>query len=251
MVILPFYQFLIGFAEKDQTKYVFLAPNDRPVPADIPLQFPSYHSASRILYGILNKDGRDVIVRAPVQPSPMDFSPLFTLSNDPIFYTAISPDNIKVAFLTKDPVSSEIQLRVIIHEEFGWFPLPFLRLPAACRPVCFCSSDILIYTDPTGSLKAVRLNKPVKVVEIAPSGHTPACCVSNNSKAFIQDEKIIVFNEIKSEIDVKNPLFLSFSKNQKDLFFSEGNVLYKYDMTARQKQIIFQGALPIVFIAEL
>ncbi len=251
MVILPFYQFLIGFAEKDQTKYAFLAQNGHLVSANIPVRYPSYHSDSRTLYGIWNKNGKDVIGRALINPAPMDFSPLFTLSNKRISYTAISPDNLKIAFLVKDPVSAETQLRVIVHEEFGWFPLPFLRLPASESSVCFSSSDVLIYTDPAGSLKAVRLSKPVKVVEVTPSGRMPACSVSNNAKAFIQNDKIFVFNKIQNEIDVKHPLCLSFSKNEKDLFFSENGTLCKYDTETRQKQAIFQGASPIVFIAEL
>lgn len=251
MVILPFYSFLIGTAEKNRTQYAFLSHDGRCVPIDIAVRFPSYHANSQSIYGIWTKNGKDVIGRAKLQPGQTDFSPLFSLSDKKLSHIAISPDNQRIAFLAAQENSRETQLRVIAHEEFGWFPLPFIRLPAAQSPISFCSSDILLYTDTTGALSTVRLAKPVKTVGIHHSGRCPAYNAQDKSTAFISGTNIIVSNKIQEQLKATSQTILSFSKNGKELLFTKDDALYRYTLSDQQRHLIFQASAPITFIAEL
>lgn len=251
MVILPFYQFLIAFLEENRLKYAFLRKDKQTVPVDISACFPTCHAETQTIYGILNKNGKDVIGRAAIKSTKTDFSPLFALSNKKISYTAVSQDNQKIAFLSTDLSSQETLLRVIAKEEFGWFPLPYVKMPAMNSPICFCSSNIVMYTDPSGKLKAVRTIKPAKSMEIDAEGYMPAYENRTGKRAFVKNNKMFIFSDIKDEIDVNSPNFISFSKNGKELLFTDKNTLYRYDLSSKKQETVFQSTCPIVFIAEI
>ena len=250
MVMMPFYQFLIGTVEKDQVKYAFLTQEHRLIPLNETGRSLSYHAESRMIYPVWNKDGKDVISRMKLDTSS-DFSFLFALSNKTISHTSVSPDNQRLAFLATDKTTQETQLRVIMREEFGWFPLPFIKIPAALSPVCFCSSDILMYTDLSGSLKAARLYKQLRTVDISPQGHSPVYSRATGYRAFIQNKKVIISGRTSDEIETSDISAVSFSKNGEELFFADANALYRYNLLTKEKNEIFSASFPIVFIAEL
>ncbi|MBO4644208.1 MAG: hypothetical protein J5716_06345, partial [Alphaproteobacteria bacterium] len=222
----------------------------RLIPLDESARFLSYHADFQMIYGVWNKDGKDLISRMKID-SASDFSFLFALSNKTISHTAVSPDNQKIAFLATDKTTQETQLRVIIHEEFGWFPLPFIKIPASFSPVCFCSSDVLMYTDVSGALKAVRLYKQLRTVEISPQGHSPVYSGITGFRAFIQNKKIVVSGKTQDEIETNNVSALSFSKSGEELLFADANTLCRYNLMTKEKADIFRAEFPIVFIAEL
>ena len=251
MVIRSFYQFLIGFDDKDQKKYAFLTRDGHLVPLNASVHSLFYHRDAQMIYGVWNRNGKDVIGRTELKSERIDFSALFTLSNKRLSHTTVSPDNQKIAFLTTDETTQETQLRIISREEFGWFPLPFIRFPVALSSLCFCSSDLLMYTDTKGTLRAARLYKPVRIAEISPQGHTPAYNDVTKSRAFIQNGKIFISGAISTEIETENASVISFSKNGKELFFADNNALYRYDLSTKEKTVIFRSSFPIVFIAEL
>ena len=250
MVILPFYRFLIGIRENDRIKYAFLTHGYRLVPAGIPFRFPAYHPASRTIYGLWNRNGKEVIGRTSLQPPYSDITPLFSLSDQRISHIAVSPDNLKIAFLATDETTQQTQLRVIAREEFGWFPLPFIRLAAANSPICFCTSNIVMYTGVNKELNAVRLKKPVQTTEINPQGYCPVYSIETGFRAFKNKNKIIFFNNLCSEIDLESQP-LSFSKDGLTLFLADEKTLYAYNSVSKEHSAIFQTAEPIVFVAEL
>ena len=250
MVILPFYRFLIGTRENDRIKYAFLTHGNRLVPAGIPFRFPAYHQASRTIYGLWNQNGKEVIGQTSIQPPYSDITPLFSHSDRRISHIAVSPDNLKIAFLATDETTQETQLRVIAREEFGWFPLPFIRLPAANSPICFCTSNIVMYTGVTKQLNAVRLTKPAQMTEINPQGDCPVYSIETNFRAFKYNDKVLFYNKLYTEIDVKfQPL--SFSKDGQTLFLADKKTLYAYNPADKDYAAIFQSEEPIVFVAEL
>ncbi|MBR4127603.1 MAG: hypothetical protein IKR09_08520 [Alphaproteobacteria bacterium] len=250
MVILPFYRFLIGTHENDRIKYAFLTHGNRLVPAGIPFRFPAYHQASRTIYGLWNQNGKEVIGRTSIQPPYSDITPLFSHSDRRISHIAVSPDNLKIAFLATDETTQQTQLRVIAREEFGWFPLPFIRLPAANSPICFCTSNIVMYTGITKQLNAVRLTKPAQTTEINPQGDCPVYSIETKFRAFKCGDKVLFYNKLYTEIDAKHQP-LSFSKDGLTLFLADKKTLYAYNPADKEYAAIFQSEEPIVFVAEL
>ena len=251
MVILPFYRFLIGMKEKAETLYAFVTPTGRTVPADIPVRFPSFNRESRMIYGLWDFHGKSVIGRTTLQPPYSGFSALFSLSDKTVSHIEISPDGQKIAFLATDAATGETQLRVIAREEFGWFPLPFIRLSAAYSPICFVSSCIVMYTAPSGALNAVRLTKPAKTAQLFPNGERPAYCHKTGVRAFIDNGRFLLYGRTNEEIDTTNPGAFSFSNEGDALFIAEESTLYRYDLSTKEVTVVFEAPLPINFIAEL
>ncbi len=251
MVILPFYRFLIGMKGKAETLYAFITPTGRMVPADIPVRFPSFNPETRMIYGLWDFNGKSMIGRTALQPPYSSFTPLFSLSDRAVSHVEVSPDGQKIAFLATNDAIGETQLRVIAREEFGWFPLPFIRLPVAYSPICFASSGIIIHTAPSGALNAVRLTKPAKIAQLFPKGELPAYCLQTGARAFTESGKLFIYGKTNEEIDDTNPTALSFSKNGDALFIAEESILYRYDLATKEVTVVFEAPLPIRFIAEL
>ena len=248
MVIPSFYQFLIGFGEKYQSKYFFLTDDGQTVPTDIPAYSLSFHKASGTLYGIYEKDGRNVIGKAGKDFSKTDFSPIFGLSGHTLLYTAVSPDNQKIAFLATEKETGKTQIRVIAREEFGWFPLPAVRFDASPTRLCFCSDGILMYTSSGGELKAVRLTKPVRTVDISPNGYSPVFDRVREKAAFIKDN-FIFYNMLNTEI--KADFLFSFSREGKEILFSEAEKFCCYNVDTKQIRVLFRAPEPVTFATEL
>ena len=248
MIILPFYQFLTGFGEKYSPDYFFLTPDRTPVPIGIPVHSLSLHTPTGTVYGIYRKNGRDVIGRTVLSFPLPEFSSMFSLSGCHLLHTAVSPDNQKAAFLTAEKETGRTQVRMIVREEFGWFPLPSVRFDAAPTGICFCSNDILLYSDPDRKLKAVRLKKPFKTAEISSQGYDPVAASDGRTFAFLKNG-LIYYNDLSLEI--KADSLFSFSKNGQEVFFSSENNLYGYNIETRQKRLIFGTGKPVVFATAL
>lgn len=248
MVTASFYQFLIGLGEKYRTEYFFLTAEGQSVQADIPAHSLSFHAETGTLYGVYEKDGRDIIGKSGPDFSKAVFSPIFGSSRYAPLSTAISPDNQKIAFPAEEKETGKIQIRIIAREEFGWFPLPSVRFDASPHRICFCSNDILMYTAADGKLKAVRLTKPVKTVEIAPDGHTPVFDPVTKKTAFISKNKLF-YNMLETEI--KADYLFSFSKNGKEILFSNAETLCVYDADTKQIHSLFRASAPITFAMKL
>ena len=251
MDIPPFYEFLIGFSDKERTRYAFLTSEKRLIPVEIEMTFPSYNRVSKRIYGVRNKNGEDVIGEIKLFSEQNDFKPLFSLSQQRIFHTTVSEDGQKIAFLTQDKTGQDILLRVVAKEEFGWFPLPFIRMKASLSGLCFCSADVLMYADEKENLCAVRLKKPVKTVPLALNGRYPAFDQKTQKTAFIQNKNLIVFNEISYKLKSENHISPAFSKSAGTLFFTDWNGLYSYDPETKEVRTVFTAPSEIVFFAEL
>lgn len=251
MVILPFYRFLIETEGKAGPFYSFVTRTGRAVPAVIPVRFPSFNREAGMIYGLWNNRGKSEIGRTTLQPPYSVFSALFALSDRIVSHTVVSPDNLKVAFLATDEKTGETQLRLIAREEFGWFPLPHIRLPAALSPICFASSAIVLYTAPSGALNAVRLTKPARIAQLFPEGENPAYCERTGARAFTRNGKLFFYGRTNEEIEDADPTAFSFSKEGDALFIAEGPTLFRYDLSTKDVTTVFEASRPITRIIEL
>lgn len=251
MVILPFYQILTGLLNAGKTDYAVLMKDGRSVATDIRMQYLSYNPAGKNICGICEKDGKDVIGLAGLNLSSLNVTPLFTLSDKRILYPAISPDNQKIAFISENKTTAETVLRVIMREEFGWFPMPFVKLAASPAPVCFCTPDTLMYTDQNGALTAALISKHPKTVVMQPKGIMPVYHAGARLTAFVRGADIIVSGSISDQIKTDGVTALSFSNNGESLLFAQNNILYRYSLKEKEQRRLFEAGKPIVFAAEL
>ena len=251
MVILPFYQILVGLLNTDTTDYAVFMKDHRSVHLNINLQHLSYNQNGKKICGICKKNERDLIGLTELHFSDINITPLFTLSDQQILYPALSPDNQKIAFIAKKTHSEEAVLRVIVREDFGWFPMPFVKLPASCSPICFCTADTLMYTNQNGALTAVLLSRHPKTVVMQEKGSFPVYRPESHLTAFVRGSDIVISGNISDEIKTAGVTALAFSNDGKYLLYAQSNILYRYSFQTKQKEILLQEKVPIVFIAEL
>lgn len=252
MVILPFYQILTGTLNaRGGTDYAVLMKDGRSVATDMRMQYLSYNPNGKNICGIYEKDGKDLIGLAGLNLSSFDITPLFTLSDKRILYPAISPDNQKIAFIAENKTTGEAVLRVIMREEFGWFPMPFIKLPASPARVCFCSSDTLMYTDQNGALTAALISKRPKTVVMQPEGIMPAYHAGARLTAFVRGRSIVISGNISDEIKTGNVTALAFSKDGNSLLYAQNSFLYRYVLKEKEQRLLSETKQPVVFVAEL
>lgn len=251
MVILPFYQILIGLLNTEKTDYAVLMKDGRSVSTDIDMQYVSYNPNGKKICGIYKKNDKDLIGLAELKLATPSVTPLFTLSNKNILYPAISPDNQKIAFISKYKTTGETELRVIMREEFGWFPMPFVKLAASASPVCFCTPDTLMYTGKDGTLTAALISKRPKTVIMQTKGILPAYHLDAHLTAFVRDTDIVVCGNISDEIKTPGVTALAFSNDGKNLLYAQKNILYRYDLKKKEKYPLSENERPIVFAAEI
>ncbi len=251
MVILSFYQILIGLLNTEKTDYAVLMKDGRTVSVNIDMEYVSYNPNGKNVCGIYEKDGKDLIGLTELNLATPNITPLFTLSNKNILYPAISPDNQKIAFISEHKTTGEKELRVIMREEFGWFPMPFVKLAATSSPVCFCTPDTLMYTNQDGDLAAALISKRPKTVVMQKKGIMPAYHLGTHLTAFVRDTDIIVCGNISDEIKTNGVTALSFSNDGNSLLYAQNNILYKYDLKEKKRCQLFESNLPIVFAVEV
>ncbi len=253
MVILPFYQILIASINDLKTDYTLFMTDGRTVGMNCNLNYPAYNQNSKNICGVREKDNKNIISLCELHFSNLKASDLFSLSNKRILYPAISPDNQKIAFIVEDINTQEVFLRVIVREEFGWFPMPFVKLPASLCPVCFCTPDTLMYTNDKGVLIAALLTKQPKTVQMQEKGRNPVYHQNARLTAFVRNETIFVCGSLSDEIKTNGITALSFSKDGKHLLYAEGNNLYRYTLHERKKASLLENPTghPVIFIAEI
>ena len=251
MVILSFYRFLIGTIQSGKTKYTLFMKNDTKVDVKIDLNDLAYCADNMSIYGVCQKEGKNIIQTGKLKVSNIDTVPLFSLSRQNILYPAVSPDHQKIAFIAQDKISKAAVLRVILKEEFGWFPISDIKLPASASPVCFSSQDIVIFTDDTGALKAVRLSKKPKTILLHEKGIMPAYSTSERLLAFVNNDKIICTGSLSDELPVNNISVLCFSNDGKNLFYAQENRIYKYSLAQKQIELFIKTDFPVIFFTEL
>ncbi len=251
MAILPFYQILIGTLNADLANYSVFMKDGRSVALNINMRFLSYNPAGKKLCGIFEKDGKDLIGLAGLNLSNLDITPLFTLSDKRILYPALSSDNQKIAFICENKNTGDVELRVIMREEFGWFPMPFVRLPALPKPICFCSPDTLMYTDQNGALTAALVSRRPKTALMQKTGIMPVYHAEAHLSAFFDGSDIVVSGNLSDKIRTNGITALSFSNDGKRLLYAAGTVLYGYDLQKKEQALLLETKQPIVFIAEL
>lgn len=253
MVILPFYQILIASIDDLKTDYTLFMTDGRIVGMNCDLNYPAYNPNSKNICGIREKENKNIISLCELHLSKMNASDLFSLSDKRILYPAISPDNQKIAFIVEDKNTQEVFLRVIVREEFGWFPMPFVKLPASLRPVCFCTPDTLMYTNDKGALIAVLLSKHPKTVQMQEIGQRPVYHQQAGLTAFIRNDTIVVCGNMSAEIKTNGVTALSFSKDGRNLLYAEADQLYRYHLPEKEKQLVLENPTghPVTLIAEI
>lgn len=252
MVILPFYQILTGSLNaRGGTDYTVLMKDGRSVATDIRMQYLSYNPNGKNICGIYEKDGKDLIGLAGLNLSALDITPLFTLSDTRILYPAISPDNQKIAFIAENKTTGEAVLRVIMREEFGWFPMPFVKLAASSSPVCFCTPDTLMYTAQNGALTAALISKRPKTVIMQPKGIMPIYHAGARLTAFVRGTEIVISGNISDEIKTDGVTALSFSNDGESLLYAQNGRLYRYSLSEKEQHLLLETKQSIVFAAEL
>lgn len=246
MVEKPFYQILTGsFGEKNFSGAV-LTPDQSPEPVRFDLCFPS--CADGEICGVTRFKGKDAVALTSISSTAV--CPLFSLSDQTISHTAMSPDRQKIAFAATNDKTGDTVARVIMREEFGWFPLPFVKLPCQASPLCFCSSSALLYTAPDGALNAALLSRNPKTAAVAPAGRLPAYHLERRLTAYSTGGAIIVTGSVSREIAVDGVGTLSFAKDGKSLLYAVQNKLFRLDLDAERPDVLFESDEPIDFAAE-
>ena len=215
------------------------------------MQYLSYNPNGKNICGIYEKDGKDLIGLAGLNLSALDITPLFTLSDTRILYPAISPDNQKIAFIAENKTTGEAVLRVIMREEFGWFPMPFVKLAASSSPVCFCTPDTLMYTAQNGALTAALISKRPKTVIMQPKGIMPVYHAGARLTAFVRGTEIVISGNISDEIKTDGVTALSFSNDGESLLYAQNGRLYRYSLSEKEQHLLLETKQSIVFAAEL
>lgn len=252
MVILPLYQILYAQSCENGTHYAALMKDGRTCPVDISLDFPVYAPASQNICGIDRSGEKDLIEFADFKLTGSDPQPLFTLSDKRILYPAVSPDNQKVAFIAIDEAAGESRLRVVVREEFGWFPMPFVKLPATPSPVCFSNKDTVIYTDETGALNAALLFKNPKTARLEDKGLMPAFHEQKKILAFVRGQSIIVKGMENAEIPANGIVTaLNFSNTGESLYFAEGRHIRRYVFETRTAGLLHTADENVVMVADI
>ncbi len=246
MVAKSFYQILTGtFGEKNFSGAV-LTPDQLPKPVKFDLRFPS--CADGEICGVTRFKGKDAVALTSIGSTAV--SPLFSLSDQTISHTAISPDRQKIAFAATNDKTGGTVLRVIMREEFGWFPLPFIKLPCLASPICFCSSAAVLHTAPDGALNAVLLSRNPKTVAVAPAGRLPAYHQERRLTAYATDGEIVVTGSVSRKIAVGDVGAQTFSKDGGALLYAVRNTLFRLDLDAERPVVLYEADGPIDFAAE-
>lgn len=252
MVILPLYQILYAETSENRTAYAALMKDGRTRPVDISLDFPAYAPASQNICGIDRSGEKDLIEFADFRLTGSDPQPLFTLSDKRILYPAVSPDNQKVAFIAVDEAAQDVRLRVILREEFGWFPMPFVKLAAGISPVCFSNRDTVIYTDETGALNAALLSKKPKTARLEDKGVMPAFHEQKRMLAFVCGQSIIVRGAETAEIPTGGIVTaLNFSSAGDALYFAEGRHIRRYVFQTQTAELLHTAAENVVMVTDI
>lgn len=247
MVAQPFYQILIGTFDEKNFSGAVLTPDKPPEPVTFNLRFPS--CAKGDICGVTRLKGKDTIVLTNRTCSGV--CPLFSLSNQTISHTAISPDRQKIAFAVTNGETGETVLRVIMREEFGWFPLPFVKPPCLSSPICFCSSSAVLYTAPDGALNAVSLSRNPKTITFAPAGRLPAYHQASRRTAYINGDQIVIAGSVPYAFSVDGVKTPSFFENGEALLYAVDNKLFRRNLNAEESVLLFESNAPIDFAAEL
>lgn len=252
MVILPLYQILYAQTSENKTGYAALMKDGRTRPVNISLDFPSYAPASQNICGIDRSGEKDLIEFTDFKLTGSDPQPLFTLSDKRILYPAVSPDNQKVAFIALDEASQDVRLRVVLREEFGWFPMPFVKLSAGISPVCFSNKDTVIYTDETGALNAALLSKKPKTARLEDKGVMPVFHEQKKILAFVRGQSIIVKGSETAEILTGGVVTaLNFSAAGDALYFAEGRCIRRYAFDTRTAELLHTADENVVMVTDI
>lgn len=252
MVILPLYQVIFATLSENKTQIAVLMKDNRVSPINLPLQYPAYATKRQRIYGISQGKEKDLIGYSKFKLAATEITPIFTLSSSRILYPTIAPDNQKVAFIAYDKETDKTLLRVTLREEFGWFPMPFVKMPSALSPACFGNNDTVIYTGEDDSLNAVSVTQKTPVpVKLAEKGRMPAYHPERKILAYVNGLEIIISGIVSATLRVNAPITaIAFAKDGNALYYAESNHLKKYDFKTESTEEIYLSDAAIIFVAE-
>lgn len=256
MVILPLYQviFATSSANFSKTDYFALMQDSRILSMDIPLNFPSYNATKQEICGISSTGEKDFVGIAPFKLSQISPEMVFTLSDRRILYPSLSQDNQKIALVDQEIGQESGTLRIILKEEFGWFPIQ-IKTDAALSNVCWGQADVVIYTAADGSLMMTTSSKPFRKAKLSDEGRLPAYHHASKRLAFIKGDKIVVMGDQPSETNVGNVSSLRFTNDGNALLFSTVEdshyFIKKLELLTKEISHITEAHAPVVFAAEI
>ncbi len=248
MDTIPFYRIFAAFPRPNGAKAAVFTPDGRVLSFNMGLRHPSYNPAGKKICGVFEKNGRETI--GMTETGSDGITPLFSLSGKTISHTALSPDNQKIAFIATDDATGQSVLRVIMREEFGWFPMPFVKPPAVPAPVCFCTPDTLMFTGADGSLNITLAARRPKTIPVRANATVPAYHAGARLTACVCGGSILITGGFFDEIKAENVTALSFTRDGTTLLFADGNAVYGYDPALKKKTKLFETDEPACFVSE-
>lgn len=248
MDTIPFYRIFAAFPRPNGSTAGVFTPDGRVLSFNMGLRHPSYNPAGKKICGVYEKNGRETI--GLTEAGAEEITPLFSLSGKELSHTALSPDNQKIAFIATDAATGESVLRVIMREEFGWFPMPFVKPAAVPAPVCFCTPDTLMFTGADGALNITLAARRPKTIPVRTNGTVPAYHAGARLTACVCDGRISITGGFFDEIEVENVTAQSFNRDGTALLFADANAVYSYDPALKKKTKLFETAEPACFVSE-
>lgn len=248
MDTIPFYRIFAAFLRPNGAKAAVFTPDGRVLSFNMGLRHPSYNPAGKKICGVFEKNGKETI--GMTETGSDGITPLFSLSGKTISHTAISPDNQKIAFVATDDATGQSVLRVIMREEFGWFPMPFVKPAAVPAPVCFCTPDTLMFTGADGSLNITLAARRPKTIPVRANATVPAYHAGARLTACVCGGSILITGGFFDEIKAENVTALSFTRDGTTLLFADGNAVYGYDPALKKKTKLFETDEPACFVSE-
>lgn len=259
MVILPLYQVVFAVQEQkfSKTRFFALMHDGQIREMGMPdLEYPQYSASSGKVCGIFRDDKKDFIALSElkVTESPLP-ELLFTLSKRRIAFPAMSPDGQKIAFIEYDKNGGDPVMRVILREEFGWFPLQ-IRTDAALSPLCWGGKDVLIYTDRDGDLRLMSAEARKRgTATIDTGGRLPAFHKETGRLAFVQGGRVVLKGASSLSFEADNVSALNFSNDGNSLYFSTGvndnYTLCRYSVEDKKAVRLCESDARIVWASEI
>lgn len=259
MVILPLYQVVFAVQEQkfSKTRFFALMHDGQIREMGMPdLRYPSYCASNGKVCGVFYDDQKGFIALSDLKITESPLPELvFTLSKHQIAYPVVSPDRQKIAFIEYGEDETSPVLRLILREEFGWFPVQ-LKIDAAFSPVCWGGNDALIYTGRNNELMMISASPSKRgTAKIDTNAKLPAYHQQSGRLAFVKDNNIILKGKDNLSFEADSPDMLNFSNDGESLYFTalkNGNYsLCRFSIEKREATRLCESDARIVWAAEI